>query len=194
MILVDIEGNVVRGEGVPQLAGFTIHSNLHRALGKKAKVILHTHQPNTTAITCMKGDYGKILNIHQNSCRFYNSIYYDEMYRGIVESKEEGERISNHMKENNNKRIIFMGNHGVTCLAPTVDEATTDLYYLEAYSKYQLLAMAAVGGDLSKLRYIDENVVKFTHEQYRTDPFYFAQKLFKGWKQVIDTQQPDYLV
>lgn len=195
LLLVDIEGKVVRGTGVPQLAGFTIHSNIHKTLGlKRAKVILHTHQPYTTAISCMAGEHGKILNIHQNSCRFLNSVIYDVNYRGIVESQEEGLRLANLMKVNEKLRIIMMGNHGVSTVAPSIDEAMTDLYYLEAVSRVQVLAMSAVGGDLSKLRYIRPEIVEFTHEQYRTDPYFFANKLFDGWKKTIDFSQPDYLL
>lgn len=195
LLLVDIEGKVIRGDGVPQLAGFTIHSNLHRVLGtKRAKVILHTHQPYTTALSCMKGEHGKIQMIHQNSCRFYKSVLYDNQYRGIVESREEGERFAQLLKENEKLRIIFMDNHGVTTLAPSIDEAMTDLYYLEALCKVQVLALSSIGGDLSKLRYINPEIVEFTHNQYRTDPYFFANKLFDGWKKTIDHLEPDYML
>jgi len=154
LLLVDINGNVLRGKGTPQLAGFTIHSNLHRGLGyKRAKVILHTHQPYTTALSVLSGEHGKIQNIHQNSCRFYNSVMYDNNYRGIVESKEEGERLLNLMLQNEKYRIIMMGNHGISTVAPSAAEALTDLYYLEAFCKVQVLALSAAGGDLTKLRY-----------------------------------------
>lgn len=195
LLLVDIEGNVIRGSGVPQLAGFTIHSNIHKHLGtKRAKVILHTHQPYTTAVSCLQGEYGKILNIHQNSCRWHNSVIYDTNYRGIVESVEEGERLAKMMLADEKLRIIMMGNHGVSCVAPTIDEAMTDLYYLEALCKVQVLALSAVGGDLSKLRYVRPEVVQFTHDQYRTDPYFFANKLFDGWKMTMDKEQPDYML
>lgn len=194
LILINKESKVLHGDGVPQLAGFTIHSNIHMKLGKRAKVILHTHQPYTTALSCLTGEYGKIQNIHQNSCRFNNAILYDDNYNGIVESKGEGERIANLLLKNENLRIIFMGNHGVTTFAPTIDEAMTDLYYLEALCKVQSIALSSVHGDLSKLHYLKKNVVEFTNAQYRTDPYYFANKLFDGWRKTIEFNQPDYKI
>ena len=193
LLLVDINGNVLRGKGTPQLAGFTIHSNLHRGLGyKRAKVILHTHQPYTTALSVLSGEHGKIQNIHQNSCRFYNSVMYDNNYRGIVESKEEGERLLNLMLQNEKYRIIMMGNHGISTVAPSAAEALTDLYYLEAFCKVQVLALSAAGGDLTKLRYLRQEIVEFTHNQYRADPFFFANKLLDGWRKTMEHKQPDY--
>lgn len=193
LLLLDFEGNVIRGDGVPQLAGFTIHSNLHRILGyKRAKVILHTHQPYTTALSVTDGNAGRIQNIHQNSCRFHESIVYDTNYRGIVETQEEGERLAGLVKQSDKHRIIMMGGHGVTTIAPTAAEALTDLYYLEALSKVQILALSAVGGDLNKLRYLRPEIVEFTYKQYRTDPFFFADKLLDGWRKTMDIVHPDY--
>lgn len=193
LLLVDLEGNVVRGDGVPQLAGFTIHSNIHRKLGiKRAQVVLHTHQPYTTALACLNGDAGKVQDIHQNSCRFYNSIVYDNNYRGIVETEEEGIRLADLVLEKDSHRIIMMGNHGVSTIAPTVAEALTDLYYLESLCKFQVLALSAVGGDLSKLRYLRKEIVEYTYSQYRTDPFFFANKLLDGWRKTMEILHPDY--
>ena len=86
----------------------------------------------------------------------------------------------------------MMGGHGVTTIAPTAAEALTDLYYLEALSKVQILALSAVGGDLNKLRYLRPEIVEFTYKQYRTDPFFFADKLLDGWRKTMDIVHPDY--
>lgn len=193
LLLVDLDGNVIRGEGVPQLAGFTIHSSIHRMLGyKRAKVIFHTHQPYTTALSCIEGEGGKILNIHQNSCRFHESIVYDNNYRGVVETKEEGERLANLLLTSNKNRILMMGSHGISTIAGNAAEAMTDLYYLEALSKVQSLALSNVGGDAKKLRYIRPEIVEFTYNQFRSEPEYFANMLLNGWRKTMEIYHPDY--
>ena len=143
-------------------------------------------------MACLESEAGKIQFIHQNSCRWYNAVVYDNNYRGIVETKDEGDRISKLMLERESNRIIMMGNHGVTTVAPTAAEAITDLYYLEAFAKVQVLALSAVGGDVGKLRHLRKEVVEFTNGQYRTDPYFFAEKLFEGWRRSIEIVHSDY--
>jgi ribulose-5-phosphate 4-epimerase/fuculose-1-phosphate aldolase len=52
-LVVDLEGRVLEGEGEIELSSLLIHGAMHRDL-PQAKVVLHTHQPHITALTCLE--------------------------------------------------------------------------------------------------------------------------------------------
>ena len=66
---------------------------------------------------------------HQTHCRFYKSFAYDKGFGGAARSIEEGERLAKHLGED--KRVLFMCNHGVLVIGPNPAAAFDDIYYLE---------------------------------------------------------------
>ncbi|KAL3136114.1 hypothetical protein ABBQ32_007134 [Trebouxia sp. C0010 RCD-2024] len=88
LLLMDHKGNVVRGEGHPEATAFWIHSRIHD-VHPAAGCVVHTHQPHATALTLLEDP--TLLQVHQNSMRFYNDIAYDHEYNGIVLDDDEGQ-------------------------------------------------------------------------------------------------------
>lgn len=136
LLVVDAEGNLVEGEGMVEPTAFYIHSRIHQ-LQPQARCILHTHMPYATALTMIEG--GRLEPANQNALRFYEQIAYDEDYNGLVLDKAEGDRIVSALGD---KKILFLGSHGVIVVGPTVADAFDDLYYLERACQAQVLAMS----------------------------------------------------
>ena len=101
------------------------------------RCILHTHMPYATALTSIEG--GRLEPINQNALRFVGQIAYDDDYGGLALDAGEGDRIAAALAD---KRILFLANHGVVTVGPSVAAAFDDLYYLERACRNQVLAMA----------------------------------------------------
>jgi ribulose-5-phosphate 4-epimerase/fuculose-1-phosphate aldolase len=135
LLVIDDAGRVVEGEGRPANTGFNIHVPMHRLTGHR--VILHTHMPHATALTCIRG--GRLEMVHQNAGRFFGLCAYDEDFNGFALATDEGERMARMMGGN---RVLFLGNHGVVVAGESVADAFDDLYYLERACEVQVLAMS----------------------------------------------------
>jgi ribulose-5-phosphate 4-epimerase/fuculose-1-phosphate aldolase len=72
---------------------------------------------------------------HQDSCYFYDDFAYDRDYSGLSVDTNEGERIAMHIE---NKRVLFMCNHGIMVVGPSVAEVFNDTYYLERACFFQV--------------------------------------------------------
>ena len=120
---------------MPATTGFNIHVPMHLQTGHR--VILHTHMPYATALTCIEG--GRLEMVHQNAGRFFGLCAYDEDFDGFALSTDEGSRMARMMVGH---RVLFLGNHGVVVAGETVADAFDDLYYLERACEVQVLAMS----------------------------------------------------
>lgn len=134
-LVVDLEGRIVEGEGEIELTSLMIHGAMHRDL-PKAVVVLHTHQPHITALTCLEDQ--QVLHCSQHSLRFPGRIAYLNSY-GLATEASIGDLIREALQD---KDILMMANHGVTVCGRTVHEAFDDLYMLDRTCELQLLAAA----------------------------------------------------
>ena len=73
----------------------------------------------------------------QNALRFYDDVAYDDDYQGLALDAGEGDRICRQMGD---KRMLFLANHGVVVVGPSIAAAFDDLYYLERACQVQVLA------------------------------------------------------
>lgn len=135
LLVIDDRNKVVEGEGAPAMTGFNIHVPMHQRTGHR--VILHTHMPYATAITCIQG--GRLEMCHQNAGRFHGLCAYDEDFNGFALATDEGARMAGMMQGH---RVLFLGHHGVVVAGETVADAFDDLYYLERACQVQVLAMS----------------------------------------------------
>jgi ribulose-5-phosphate 4-epimerase/fuculose-1-phosphate aldolase len=135
-LVVDLEGRVVRGEGEIELTSLMIHGAMHRDL-PQAVVILHTHQPHITALTCLEDQSVEFCS--QHTLHFPGRIAYLNSY-GLATEASIGDLIREALAD---KDILMMANHGVTVCGPSVHQAFDDLYTLDRACEIQLLAMSA---------------------------------------------------
>jgi ribulose-5-phosphate 4-epimerase/fuculose-1-phosphate aldolase len=182
LLELDAEGNVLRGEGEFEKTAFYIHSRIHLA-NPRAACVLHTHMPYATALTLLEG--GRLEMLEQNALRFHDDIAYDDMYNGLVVDKGEGDRLA---RELGSKRVMFLANHGVIVVSPTVAEAFDLMYYLERACRLQVLARSTGG----RLRPVRPEVVRETYRLLLADAPQYAGAHFAALKRILDRQEPDY--
>ncbi len=178
LLVCDMDGVVVRGNGAPAASAKHIHAPIHR-LVPQARVLLHTHQPYATAITMVRG--GRIEMAVQSAARFYGRDVYDTDYDGVALNDSVGERMAKMIGEH---ELIFLGNHGVMTVGPTVARAFDDLYYLERVAKTQAIAQSS-GLPLTKM---DADLLATTAEQskYERLDLGYAENHFLALKRLLD--------
>jgi len=94
LLVVRLDGEVVEGEGEIELTSLMIHGAMHRDL-KQARVILHTHQPNITALTCLEDQTVEICS--QHALRFPGRIAYLNSY-GLATEASIGDLIARRFR------------------------------------------------------------------------------------------------
>ena len=182
LLALDAEGNVLEGEGEFEKTAFWIHSRIHRA-HPHAACVLHTHMPYATALTLLEG--ARLEMVEQNALRFHDDIAYDDTYNGLVVDAAEGDRLALALGD---KRVLFLANHGVIVVGPSVAEAFDFLYYLERACRLQVLARA-MGG---KRRAVRREVVHATYAMMQTDAAKYAGAYFGALKRILEREEPDY--
>lgn len=176
LLTVDMEGNVVRGEGTIETTAFSIHSRIHMKRPVEAAVVLHTHMPWATSICCLEDP--TLLMIHQNSLRFWNDVVYDHTYNGLVLGNEEGDRLARVMGD---KKLVMHSNHGVIIAGRSVASAFDDLYYLERACEVQVKALS-----MNKpVKMIDDKTAKIFKEDLVKGGEEWAVAHFEARKQKI---------
>lgn len=192
-ILCDFEGQILRPSGrkdkhmfspvyVPDLSAIKIHGKLHAGLGAgRAKAVFHTHQPYTSALGAAKVGEDELRQVHQNSCRFYNSVLNYREFNGVVNNDEEGVHLTEEFlkKGNETKRVMVMRNHGIMTVGPTAAQALMDLYFFEKCARVQV-EMMQMGQNLDDC-VIDDDVAAETHKYIFRERERMSMGLFNAW-------------
>jgi ribulose-5-phosphate 4-epimerase/fuculose-1-phosphate aldolase len=182
LLALDADGRVLAGEGEYEKTAFYIHSRIHLA-NPHAACVLHTHMPYATSLTLLEG--GRLEMVEQNALRFHDDIAYDDEYNGLVVDNAEGDRLARAL---GTKRVMFLANHGVIVVGPSIAEAFDLLYYLERACRLQVLARM-MGG---KLRPVRPEVVKAACRMMREDAPKYAGAHFSALKRMLDREEPEY--
>lgn len=172
-----------QGDNAPDPTAWNLHAALHQAL-PQARCILHTHMHNATVLCCLK-DF-EFLMLDQNACRFHGRIAYDRDYAGMALHADEGARVAALMGAG--KSVLFMGNHGVIVVGPTVAQAFDELYYLEKACALQVSALAT-GRELAL---IPDAVAQLACSQWNDYPTLFSDLHFNALKNILNHEEPDY--
>lgn len=181
LLLVNARGEKLEGEGEVEASAFWIHSRIHLA-HPAGTCVLHNHMPYATALTWLEDMTLEMAG--QNAVLFHGRIAYDPVYGGLVKGAEEGDRIAEAMGE---KRVLFMRNHGVTVVGPSIAEAMNDLYYLERACQGQVLAMSTG----RRLAVLDDETASRVRAQMAED-VYQVDLHFAALKRVLDVEEPNY--
>jgi ribulose-5-phosphate 4-epimerase/fuculose-1-phosphate aldolase len=182
LLVCDFHGHVVSGEGKPEATAFYIHARLHLRL-PRARAAFHTHMPYATALSMTEGP--PLLWAGQTALKFYGRTAVDEDYNGLALDETEGDRIAGAM---GGADIVFMKNHGVMVIGPTIAEAWDDLYYLERAAEVQVKAMST-GRPLVQ---VDPDVARKAYEQMREGDPESARLHLESVKRVLARQEPDF--
>jgi ribulose-5-phosphate 4-epimerase/fuculose-1-phosphate aldolase len=182
LLVLDAEGRILAGEGEFEKTAFYIHSRIHLR-NPHAVCVLHTHMPYATSLTLIEN--GRLQMVEQNALRFHDDIAYDDTYNGLVVDNAEGDRLAGVLGK---KRVLFLANHGVIVVGPTVAEAFDLLYYLERACRLQVLA----GSSQRPFRKVRPEVVRDTYRMILADTPKYAGAHFAALKRILDRQEPDY--
>ncbi|MBR0661501.1 aldolase [Neoroseomonas oryzicola] len=183
LLVCDFAGNVVAGEGVPEATAFFIHARVHKNL-PRAKAAFHTHMPNATALAMLEGP--PLAWAGQTALKFYGRTVVDEEYGGLALDESEGDRIAASIGDAD---IVFMKNHGVMVVGPTIAEAWDDLYYLERAAEVQRMAMT-MG---RPLKVVPPEMAQRTYEQMREGDRESACLHLESVKRILAREEPDFM-
>lgn len=183
LVLCDAEGKVLEGKNYVEDTAFYIHSRIHVNV-PGANVVLHNHQPYTTALTLLKD--GELKMCEQNALSFHNRIAYDNAYNGLALDQDEGDRLAGLMA---GASVLMMAGHGVTVVGRTMRDAFNDLYYLERAAMFQVLARSTG----QALMDIPESVIERTAEQQVNSTREVADRHFRAIKRMLAKEEPEYL-
>jgi len=186
LLVVDGGGNKIEGEGFIEPTAFFIHGAIHKARAD-ARCVMHCHMPYALALTMIEG--GRLEMADQNACRFYGRVAYDDQFNGAVLESDEAHRIARRLGDNS---VLFMANHGVTVVGPSVAAAWEDLYYLNRACQAQVLAMST-GRPLKR---VADETAALLAAQVRAEaagPAANYNRHFAALKRMLAREQPDYL-
>ncbi|MFJ8658029.1 class II aldolase/adducin family protein [Streptomyces sp. NPDC093795] len=157
LILVDGDGQVLRGDRHVNQAAFTVHAQVHRAR-PDAVAVVHTHSLHGRALAAL----GELLDpITQEACAFYQDHALYDAYTGVTVDAEESRRIAVAL---GTLKAIVLRNHGVLTVGTSVDAAAWWFIALERCAQIQLAARAA-----GKPVLIDHREAVATREQLGGD-------------------------
>jgi len=149
--------------------------------------VMHTHMPYASALTRLEDP--KIKPIGQTEVLLMRHIVYDMDYAGPACEADEGARLADMLGD---KKILFMGSHGIATVAASVAEAYDLLYYTERAAQVQLYAMWT-GQPLLEL---PADVVAKTMSGMRSSNDFGGKKPcehhFAALKRILDRKEPDY--
>jgi ribulose-5-phosphate 4-epimerase/fuculose-1-phosphate aldolase len=182
LLVCDFHGNVVAGDGVPEATAFYIHARVHKNV-PRGKACFHTHMPNATALTMLEGP--PLVWAGQTALKFYGRTVVDEEYGGLALDEAEGDRIAASIGEAD---IVFMRNHGVMVLGPSIAEAWDDLYYLERACEVQRLAMTTG----RPLKPVPPDLAAKTYAQMREGDRESARLHLESVKRILAQDAPDF--
>jgi len=186
LLLLDADGAddvIGAGAGKADPTAWHIHSRIH-AGHPRARCLLHTHMLHATTLSCLRGY--RLQMIDQNSMRFHDRIAYDDAFHGMALDEGEGRRISGAIQDG--KSVLFMANHGITVIAPSVAEAFDENFYLERACQLQVLALSTG----RPLHVVSEEVAAMTCRQWLEFPVDACQDHFNEMKTILDEEEPDY--
>ena len=184
LLICDYDGNVLAGAGTPEPTAFYIHARVHLRV-PRARAAFHTHMPYATALAMLEGPpFSYAL---QTSLRFRDRMAIDENYNGVALSTEEGDRIASTIGAAD---IIFMKNHGVMVVAPTIHKAWDDLFYLERAAQAEVLALSTG----RKLAALPESMIRQTLDQIKANAGNrgSARLHLDSVKRQLDATAPEY--
>ncbi|NEC06378.1 class II aldolase/adducin family protein [Streptomyces sp. SID7909] len=178
LLLVNHEGEVVRGSHRVNRAAFAIHAAVHAA------------RPDVIGAAHSHSVYGKALSattqmlepLTQDACAFYedHDVYAD--YSGVANDPAEGRNIAAALGGN---KAAILRNHGLLTVGSSVDAAAWWFITMERSAQAQLAAKAA-GGTVA----IGHADAKLTYGQVGSE--------FAGWFQFqplfdqITRSEPDF--
>ena len=180
LIVCNLDGRVLRGDGELRKVAFHIHARIHLR-HPAAACVMHVHPQYLTALSLLAEP--ELTLSHHNNLLLNDRVRIDHGGVAPANSHEEGDRLAEAM---DGASVLVMGGHGVTVAGPTVADAFDELFIAERTCMYQMTAMAT--GRL--LRVLPEAGRRGWHGAWgeKLD----ARLHLDAWRRVLDREEPDY--
>lgn len=159
LLLMDCEGGVVAGQGSPNSEAW-IHARLYAARPDLGGVA-HVHSPACVTL----GQLGLTVRPLHNSGAVLGPVPVFER-AGLIRDRELGDAAASALAGG---RALLLRGHGANVADDDVRRAIVVACYLEEAARLQLDALAAAGGDESRLRYFDAAEVHRVREELDAD-------------------------
>ena len=180
LLEIDLNGNIVSGEGTINDTGYIIHSAIHKNR-KDINCVMHTHSRAGLAISCL--EEGLIPAI-QDAAIFYNKVSYHD-WEGMSTDSNECDRISKNLGNND---ILILRNHGLLTCGKTISEAFMLMYYLDRACKNQIDILSM----RKKITYPPNNVMEFAANQYKDPRFHLGKHEWPALLRLLDKNNSIY--
>lgn len=179
LVLVNSQGEVVKGDRAINAAAFAIHSQIHVA---RPDVVAAAHAHSVYGKSW--STLGKLLDpLTQDACSFYEDHAIFDDYTGVVLDPKEGERIATTLGD---KKAVILRNHGLLTVGHSVDEAAWWFIAMDRSCQAQLMAEAA-----GKPIFITPENARITHTQVGTQ--FIGWFSFQPLYEWIVAREPDLL-
>ncbi len=180
LIVCDLDGRVVSGNGELRKVAFHIHARIH-LMHPHAACVLHVHPQYLTALSLLEEP--ELALAHQNNLLLNDRMAVDLGGVKPVHDNDEGDRIAALLGD---KSILVMASHGVTVVGPTVHDAFDELYEAERTCMYQVTAMSTG----RRLRQLPDSARRRWNGAWgdKLD----ARLHLDAWRRVLDREEPDY--
>jgi ribulose-5-phosphate 4-epimerase/fuculose-1-phosphate aldolase len=182
IVTLDMDGNLVEGEGPIEESAFAIHRGVHFSR-PTARAVYHTHMPYAAALSVLPG--GMETRLSQNSMYFHGHTG-RVSFGGVATAVEEGLRLADAVGDT--VTVLIMDNHGVMTVGTDVADAWHKLYFFERAAQLQVLAQSTG----QELILVSEEIATDTAAQWEKYAPYYAPRLFAATKRLLDRDNPGY--
>ena len=180
LLEIDLEGNVISGDGEINYTGYVIHGAVHK-VKKNIHCVMHTHTRAGLAISCLKEG---LKPIFQDAAIFHNRVSYHD-WRGMSTEVEECKDIEKNL---GNNKVMILRNHGLLTCGETIGEAFILMYYLDKACKNQLDTMSTGLETIVP----SDNIMEFAAGQYEDPRFRLGKHEWPALLRLLDDKNSIY--
>jgi len=180
LLEIDLEGNVISGDGEINYTGYVIHGAVHKAK-KNIHCVMHTHTRAGLAISCLKDG---LKPIFQDAAIFHNRVSYHD-WQGMSTEVEECKDIAKNL---GNNKVMILRNHGLLTCGETIGEAFILMYYLDKACKNQL---DTISTGLETIVPSD-NIMEYAAGQYEDPRFRLGKHEWPALLRLLDDKKSIY--
>ena len=180
LLEIDLEGNVISGDGEINYTGYVIHGAVHKAK-ENIHCVMHTHTRAGLAISCLKEG---LKPIFQDAAIFHNRVSYHD-WQGMSTEVEECKDIAKNL---GNNKVMILRNHGLLTCGETIGEAFILMYYLDKACKNQL---DTISTGLETIEPSD-NIMEYAAGQYEDPRFRLGKHEWPALLRLLDEKKSIY--
>jgi len=180
LLEIDLEGNIVSGEGDINYTGYIIHGAVHKAR-REINCVMHTHTRAGLAISCLKDGLNPIF---QDAAIFHNRVSYHD-WQGMSTEVEECKDIAKNL---GNNKVMILRNHGLLTCGETIGEAFILMYYLDKTCKNQLDTMSTG----QPIIVPSDNIMEYAAGQYEDPRFRLGHHEWPALLRLLDQKNSIY--